>query len=190
MMIDLHRDNRDMPSPCVTCADQHCRDERDTPLGGVTVVTLVDVVPMPLFLSAVGTAGGGYAFALCIETERSTNPKIVHQDCTKKGTKKGTKNPYYSRVDPCGFGKTLGLLKCASLKLHFCKRCYFVLIEVHVTEILPCGLLPKVFLSLELQMLHKVLPLDDNLSAILIQDCVSFIVVHEVLIRVKSGSFP
>jgi hypothetical protein len=64
-MIDLHRDNRDMPSPCVTCADQHCRDERDTPLGGVTVVTLVDMVPMPLFSFVGGVAGGGYAFALC-----------------------------------------------------------------------------------------------------------------------------
>jgi hypothetical protein len=63
-MIDLHRDNRDMPSPCVTCADQHCRDERDTPLGGVTVVTLVDVVPMPPFPFGGRGAGGGYAFAL------------------------------------------------------------------------------------------------------------------------------
>lgn len=39
-MIDLHRDNRDMSSPCVTCAGQIYRDERDTPLGGVTAVTL------------------------------------------------------------------------------------------------------------------------------------------------------
>ena len=46
-MTDLHRDNRDMPSPCVTCAGKHYRDERDTPLGGVTVVTLSDLVPMP-----------------------------------------------------------------------------------------------------------------------------------------------
>ena len=60
MMIDLHRDNRDMPSLCVTCADQHCRDERDTPLGGVTVVTLVDVVPMPPFRLAGGTAGRAF----------------------------------------------------------------------------------------------------------------------------------
>jgi len=59
-MSDLHRDNRDMPSPCVTCADQHCRDERDTPLGGVTVVTLVEMVPMPLFLSGGRGAGGAF----------------------------------------------------------------------------------------------------------------------------------
>jgi hypothetical protein len=64
-MIDLHHDNRDMPSLCVTCADQHCRDERDTPLGGVTVVTLVDIVSMPLFLRRGEVAGVGYAFALC-----------------------------------------------------------------------------------------------------------------------------
>lgn len=47
MMTDLHRDNRDIPSLCVTCAGQHDRDERDTPLGGVTDVTLADLVPMP-----------------------------------------------------------------------------------------------------------------------------------------------
>lgn len=58
-MSDLHRDNRDMPSQCVTCADQHCRDKRDTPLGGVTVVTLVDMVPMPLFWIGGGVAGLG-----------------------------------------------------------------------------------------------------------------------------------
>ncbi len=46
-MIDLHRDNRDMPSPCVTCAGQTYRDERDTPLGGVTAVTLARLVAEP-----------------------------------------------------------------------------------------------------------------------------------------------
>jgi hypothetical protein len=59
-MSDLHRDSRDMPSLCVTCADQHYRDERDTPLGGVTVVTLVDMVPMPSFYSGGRGAGGGF----------------------------------------------------------------------------------------------------------------------------------
>jgi hypothetical protein len=59
-MIDLHRDNRDMPSLCVTCADQYCRDERDTPLGGVTVVTLVDKVPMPSFWTGGHSAGLGF----------------------------------------------------------------------------------------------------------------------------------
>ena len=50
MMHSLHRDSRDM---CVTCAGQCYRDRRDTPLGGVTIVTLADrkpvVVPMPPF---------------------------------------------------------------------------------------------------------------------------------------------
>lgn len=39
-MTELYRDNRDSPSLCVTCAGQNYRDERDTPLGGVTFVTL------------------------------------------------------------------------------------------------------------------------------------------------------
>lgn len=59
-MIELHRDNRDMPLLCVTCADQHYRDERDTPLGGVTTVTLVDLVPMPPFQRVGETAVGGF----------------------------------------------------------------------------------------------------------------------------------
>lgn len=45
-MIEPCRDNRDMPSPCATCVDQNCRDIRDTPLGGVTYVTLAGMVPM------------------------------------------------------------------------------------------------------------------------------------------------
>lgn len=47
-MHSLYRDSRDM---CVTCAGQCCRDRRDTPLGGVTIVTLARskpiLVPMP-----------------------------------------------------------------------------------------------------------------------------------------------
>ncbi len=40
MMTDLFRDKRDRPSLFVTCAGQNDRDKRDTPLGGVTFVTL------------------------------------------------------------------------------------------------------------------------------------------------------
>ena len=59
-MTEQPRDNRDMPSPCVTCAGQHCRDERDTPLGGVTIVTLVEVVPMPPLEKGQGVGGLGF----------------------------------------------------------------------------------------------------------------------------------
>lgn len=60
-----NRHNRHKPSLCVTCADHSERHKRHTPLGGVTTVTVVGMVPMPPFLSAGGVAGGGYAFALC-----------------------------------------------------------------------------------------------------------------------------
>lgn len=48
-----------------TCSDPCERNERNTPLGGVTVVRGVEMVPMPPFASGLGSAGGGYAFALC-----------------------------------------------------------------------------------------------------------------------------
>ena len=63
MMIDLYRENRDMPSLRVKCADQCCHNELDTPLVGVTVVTLVDMVPMPPLKSGTGTNDGTVSFA-------------------------------------------------------------------------------------------------------------------------------
>jgi hypothetical protein len=45
MMVDQQSNERDMLSLCITCADQLGRDQRDTPLGGVTVVTLVELFP-------------------------------------------------------------------------------------------------------------------------------------------------
>jgi hypothetical protein len=42
-----------------TCSDPWERNERNTPLGGVTVVRGVDMVPMPPFQSAGGAAGVG-----------------------------------------------------------------------------------------------------------------------------------
>lgn len=47
-MTELYRDKRDSPSLCVTCAGQNCRDERDTPLGGVTTVTLARLSQFPI----------------------------------------------------------------------------------------------------------------------------------------------
>lgn len=62
-MTELYRDNRDNPSLCVTCAGQNYRDKRDTPLGGVTTVTLVgwlaNLVPMPLILGGGASVGRG-----------------------------------------------------------------------------------------------------------------------------------
>ena len=40
---------------CVTCSDPTERNERNTPLGGVTLVTVVDLVPMAPFQSMGGT---------------------------------------------------------------------------------------------------------------------------------------
>ena len=57
-MTDLYRDKRDRPSLCVTCAGQNDRDSRDTPLGGVTTVTLTKMVPIPPFLSGAVTVDG------------------------------------------------------------------------------------------------------------------------------------
>ncbi len=67
-MADLHRDERDRRDMCVTCAGQHDRDERDTPLGGVTIVTLAkataNLVPMPPFASGAVTAHPTVPFSL------------------------------------------------------------------------------------------------------------------------------
>lgn len=74
MMTELHRDNRDMPSLCVTCAGQFDRDERDTPLGGVTFVTLArvfsDLVPIPPFPCRGETACPTVPFSLPILWEK------------------------------------------------------------------------------------------------------------------------
>lgn len=48
MMSNRHE--RHTPSQCVTCAGQSDRHERHTPLGGVTIVTLAQMVPMPPFM--------------------------------------------------------------------------------------------------------------------------------------------
>jgi hypothetical protein len=45
MMIE--RNQRNNCERFVTCSDPCKRNERNTPLGGVTVVRRVDVVPMP-----------------------------------------------------------------------------------------------------------------------------------------------
>ena len=52
----VDRDTCDNPSLCVTCADHPKRDKRDTPLGGVTSVTVVNLVPMAPFQS-MGVTG-------------------------------------------------------------------------------------------------------------------------------------
>jgi hypothetical protein len=45
-MDNLHRDMCDNRDMCVTCHVIPVRDKRDTPLGGVTTVTVTDMVPM------------------------------------------------------------------------------------------------------------------------------------------------
>jgi hypothetical protein len=52
---------RDM---CVTVTGHPERDKRDTPLWGVTSVTVADLVPMPLNLRGQGGAVGGLPFSL------------------------------------------------------------------------------------------------------------------------------
>jgi hypothetical protein len=67
------------PSLCVTCADHADRHQRHTPLEGVTIVTLVDKVPMPSFYCGGRGAGAGYAFALCLKTIPITCPCKAHR---------------------------------------------------------------------------------------------------------------
>jgi hypothetical protein len=43
----IERNQRNNCERFVTCSDPCKRNERNTPLGGVTVVRRVDVVPMP-----------------------------------------------------------------------------------------------------------------------------------------------
>jgi hypothetical protein len=62
MMTNRHE--RHNPSLCVTCADHSERHKRHTPLGGVTTVTVVDMVPMPPFNSGYGTGVGTVSFSL------------------------------------------------------------------------------------------------------------------------------
>lgn len=67
MMIE--RNERNKSEQCVTCSTPFLRNERNTPLGGVTVVRwggwLADLVPMPPFMNGGGTGGCSLAFALC-----------------------------------------------------------------------------------------------------------------------------
>jgi len=62
------RHKRHSASQCVTCAGQHCRHKRHTPLGGVTTVTLAVLfsylVPMPLDTIVRGTVVGTVPFSL------------------------------------------------------------------------------------------------------------------------------
>ena len=48
----------------VTCSDPTERNERNTPLGGVTFVTVVDLVPMAPFQSMGGTGVWTVLFSL------------------------------------------------------------------------------------------------------------------------------
>jgi len=59
-----NRHERHTPSQCVTCAGQSDRHQRHTPLGGVTIVTLAQMVPMPLFQSMGGTDNRTLSFSL------------------------------------------------------------------------------------------------------------------------------
>jgi hypothetical protein len=59
-----NRHNRHKPSLCVTCVDHSERHKRHTPLEGVTTVTVVDLVPMPLFDSGAVTVILTLAFSL------------------------------------------------------------------------------------------------------------------------------
>jgi hypothetical protein len=63
-MTEHSRYTRYKPLLCVTCAGQHGRYKRYTPLGGVTNVTLTQMVPMPPFNSGCGTDDGTVCFSL------------------------------------------------------------------------------------------------------------------------------
>ena len=63
-MNSLSCHKRHTSSQCVTCDDQSYRHKRHTPLGGVTDVTLVDLVPMAPNETGVGTGGGTSSFSL------------------------------------------------------------------------------------------------------------------------------
>jgi|GEM_PF-2436246 hypothetical protein len=63
-MTEHSRYTRYKPLLCVTCSGQHSRYERYTPLGGVTNVTLTQMVPMPPFNSGYGTGVGTVSFSL------------------------------------------------------------------------------------------------------------------------------
>lgn len=53
----IERNERNTCERFVTCSDPSERNERNTPLGGVTVVRRVDVVPMPPIYPAWGARG-------------------------------------------------------------------------------------------------------------------------------------
>ncbi len=63
------RNERNKQEQFVTCSHPSKRNERNTPLGGVTFVRwvgwMIDLVPMPPFVTGCGTGVGSYAFSLC-----------------------------------------------------------------------------------------------------------------------------
>jgi hypothetical protein len=115
-----NRHKRHKPSLCVACADHSERHKRHTPLGGVTTVTVVDMVPMPLFLSAGGVAGGGYAFALCNLTAKVF---IYHRTYNRSG---------YGSYRPSSHRKVVAKLdefNRAILRVVLCSKVKFSLSE-------------------------------------------------------------
>jgi len=56
----IERNERNTCELFVTCSDLSERNERNTPLGGVTIVRVVDMVPMPRLLAGGHSAGGSF----------------------------------------------------------------------------------------------------------------------------------
>jgi hypothetical protein len=115
MMSNRHQCHN--PSLCVTCADHADRHQRHTPLEGVTIVTLVDKVPMPSFYSGGRAAGGGYAFALCKFTLSSTA-----KPCAKQNTNNRAYKAYQTRYQCGSTSEQLGCFEFAAVEFHLCTR--------------------------------------------------------------------
>jgi hypothetical protein len=96
MMCNRHQCHN--PSLCVTCADHADRHQRHTPLEGVTIVTLVDKVPMPSFYCGGRGAGGDYAFALCGSLVK--NEPTYQGDNDHRKDRKATESPARESIFP------------------------------------------------------------------------------------------
>lgn len=60
----IERNKRNTCERFVTCSDPSERNERNTPLGGVTIVRGVETVPMPPFDSGAVTVVSTLTFSL------------------------------------------------------------------------------------------------------------------------------
>lgn len=153
-----------------TVSDPCERNERNTPLGGVTVVRGVEMVPMPPFLSGGRGAVWGYAFAL-----RSEDATDINTNKSANYAKHTGQNCHNNRDVPlscCG----------SSIQFHLSQRCYLILYQVFAGHVYAGCLLPEIKFRLPAKVFLQVTLGDRGFAALIIQNVIESFVWHNAVI--------